>query len=58
MGENLLFFLVFGLSALMVPVWLVLEWRKKAIERAEWNEKMFREQVKENSEQETSDDEL
>ena len=58
MTGNILFFVVFGVSALLVPVWLVLDWRRRAAERAELNEKLFRQQVREQSEQECADDEL
>jgi len=38
-------YVVFGLSALLVPIWLLLEWRRKAAERARLNERLFQQAV-------------
>ncbi len=43
--DKIIIYVVFGLSALLVPVWFVLDWRKKAAERARLNEEMFKKQL-------------
>lgn len=43
--DDILVLAVFGISALLVPVWLLLEWRRRARERARLNEAMFKSEV-------------
>lgn len=44
--DDILVLAVFGISALLVPVWLLLDWRKRARERAELNGEAFKNEVR------------
>ncbi len=43
--DDILVLAVFGISALLVPVWLLLEWRRRVRERARLNEELFKSEV-------------
>lgn len=48
--ERIIIFVIFGVSMLMIPVWLVLEARKNARERAELERRIYLEEDDEGGE--------
>ncbi len=43
--ERVIIFVIFGISMLMIPVWLLLEARKNARERAELERRIYLEEA-------------